>query len=99
MEQMSKEFLEAFGISTYNAVRAIDLYDKELKRDPANFAALHNRGVCKLFVGRDNNDIETIRDGKRDIRSAIEIASEVDQAGYPLAEGNLKFAEELEKSI
>lgn len=96
-EEMSEDFNHAYSYSSQKKYKqSIPLYDDVILKEPNNWAALHNRGVAKIWLGIENKDLQLINIGIKDIKEAIRITVEVEnyKDGYPLAEGNLKWAED-----
>jgi tetratricopeptide (TPR) repeat protein len=100
-EEMSRNFQHAFGIANSgNYKAAIPLYEKAIKEDPKSFAAINNLGLSKIHVAIEEKDVELIKSAIADFKEAIRITKEVYhfEDGYPIAEGNLEWAEnELSK--
>lgn len=95
-EEMSKSFQMAFGYSSNGFYKqSLPLYEKALKEDANNFAALNNIAVAKIYIGIKERDKQKIVDAIQDLKEAIRITREVYEYpdGYPIAEGNLDWAE------
>jgi tetratricopeptide (TPR) repeat protein len=95
-EKMSKSFERAFGYSNSGLYKhSIPLYEQALSEDKNNFAALNNMAVAKIYMGIEERNKTYIENAISDLKEAIRIAREVYQYpdGYPIAEGNLKWAQ------
>ncbi len=92
MGTMSKTFDRAYGARFYDYNTAITLYNQEIEKfNPENFAAWHNRGVCKIHKAILEQDLELAIDGKVDIMNAIDLAKD----DYPMADDNIKWADDI----
>ena len=97
-EEMSKSFQIAFGYSNgKNYKAAIELYTEDLLENPKNIAAMNNIAVAKINLGISENNKSYIFEAKELLEKTIKIVSEEKdyKHGYPIAEANLKWANEL----
>jgi len=94
MEEMSQTFQRALSLTDYQKKQAVRLYDEEIKNNPKNWAAVHNRGLCKLKLAIEEKNNDLLEESKIDFKKAISVAKEVGVEEYPIAEANLKWAEE-----
>lgn len=95
--EMSHTFYSALGKT--DLAYGIMLYTKEItENDPDNFVAWNNRGVNKVYLGAKEANLEMIEDGISDIQNAIKLANK-DGKGYPLAEGNIVWANKVKSEL
>ena len=92
-EKMSDVFLMAHGLSNYNKMEAIRLYDRELKNNPQNIAALNNRGLCKLELAVENKDKKLLEESKIDFKKGIELIENKNREQPYIIDNNMKRAE------
>ena len=91
--EMSKIFQQPHGMTQYNNEEAIRLYNEELNTHPDNYAALNNRGCCKMQLAIKKKDAALLEEAKNDFRKAISSATEQDAGPNYSAEYNLKKAD------
>jgi len=97
-EEMSKSFQMAFGLSNaQNYKAAIELYEDDLLHNPKNIASLNNIAVAKINLGISENDKSYLIEAKELLEKSIRIVNEQKEYkhGFPIAEGNLKWVNEL----
>ena len=97
-EEMSKSFQMAFGCSSgKNYKAAIELYKEDLLQNPKNIAAMNNIAVAKINIGISESNKSYIYEAKEILEKTMEIVNEEKnyKGGYPIAEANLKWANEL----
>jgi hypothetical protein len=96
--EMSKTFQQAYGASQYDNSFAVKLYDEEVIKNPDNYAAFNNRGVCKIRMAIEKADVQLAEDGKNDCSKAVSLAKEVG-IKYHIAQDNIIWADEFIISI
>lgn len=95
-DDMSKNFQIAFGLSNNsNYKQSIPFYEKAIREDKNNFSALNNLAVAKIYVGINKRDKSIIEEAIIDFKEAIRITIEIFEYkdGFPIAQDNLKWAE------
>lgn len=95
-EEMSKSFQRAFGYASNGHYKqSIPLYEKAIEEDKHNFPALNNIAVAKIYIGIEEKNIAFIEEAIKNLKEAIAITKEIYKYpdGYPIAEGNLIWAE------
>ena len=95
--EISNTFYSALGQTDLEY--GIELYNKEIaENDPKNFAAWNNRGVNKVYLGAKESNLEMVEDGINDIINAIALAK-AEEKDYPLAEGNINWANKVKSEM
>lgn len=94
--EMSRIFQMPHGMTQYNNEEAIRLYNEELTKHPDNYAALNNRGCCKMQLAIKKKDAALLEEAKNDFRKAITSATEQDAGQNYSAEANLKKADSID---
>lgn len=88
----------AFGLSNgKNYKAAIELYEEDLLENPKNIAAMNNIAVAKINLGISESNISYIMEAKEILDETMKIVNGQNEykGGYPIAEANLKWANEL----
>ena len=96
-EEMSQSFQYAFGYASNGYYQqSSPLYEKAIKEDKHNFSALNNIAVAKIYISILKKDITLIEEAIKHLKEAIAITKEVYgyPDGFPIAEGNLIWAED-----
>ena len=97
-QEMSTAFQHAFGLSSMKHYKAaIELYEEDLSENPKNIASMNNIELAKINLGISESNKELLKDAKIYLEKAIKIVNESDdyKFGYPIAEANLKWVNEL----
>ena len=94
MTKMSERFERAYSAKAYDVVSAVRMYDQVIEKEPDNYAAWNNRGVCKIEIGIAEKNQDMFVQGKADLQKAIELAAVI-VGKYPMAELNLEWVDEL----
>ena len=97
-EEMSKSFQMAFGYSSSKYYKgAIKLYEEDLKENPKNIASMNNIAVAKINIGISESNQELLLEAKQYLEKANKIVNESEdyKYGFPIAEANLKWVNEL----
>ncbi len=97
-EEMSPDFLHALNLSYYNKDHAIRLYQRDLQNDPENYASWNNMGYCKISKGGEEKNAELIREGIKNVETALALAAE-HKVNFPIAEANLAEAKQILQKI
>lgn len=71
MENMSDIFLETLSLSGLDNEQIISLYDEELFANPANIAALKNRGIRKLDLAMKKKDKVLLQQSRLDFEKCL----------------------------
>lgn len=97
-EEMSKQFQMAFGLTNPNSYdSAIKLYEQDLIDNPNNIAAMNNIAMCKINLSIIKQDKSLLPDAILLLKKAIDLVNGDNnyKYGYPIAEANLKWANDL----
>lgn len=97
-EKMSQEFQMAFGLTNTKCYEAaIELYEADLRNNPKNIASLNNLALCKINLAIIHRDKTFLNEAVEILNTAIEIVNNDKnyKYGFPVAEANLKWAQEL----
>lgn len=100
-KEMSYTFQRAFGLGSAKRYQeAIKLYEEDLKENPENIASMNKIAVAKIHIALSEESKEELRQEKGYLEKALKIVDESDvykKSGYPIAEANLNWVNELLK--
>jgi hypothetical protein len=97
-ENLSNTFYRALGSIDHNY--AVQLYTKEIEHnDPLNFVAWNNRGVSKIHLAIEKEDLNLIDGAILDFQKAINLANEYDGNGFDDAQKNIEWAKTISENI
>jgi tetratricopeptide (TPR) repeat protein len=97
-EKMSRSFQTAFGLAnSNNYLAAIKLYEEDLAENPNNIASMNNIALAKIHLGINDSNQEYLPEAKELLEKALKIVKENKdyKHGYPIAEANLKWVDNL----
>jgi len=90
---ISKDFQKGLGmLNGKHYKKAIEFFQRDLDKEPDNYASLNNMGLAKSHVSIENNNISLLEEAIENFKQAICLVKNLDNDEFPIAEANLKWA-------